>query len=78
MAVGLATPNDFWRSVGKATIKMEAKDKIFFLADIISCFGRNADLQEQVTTIFPQLLDEVNERNIILFLCLFLLLDIHR
>jgi hypothetical protein len=59
MAVGLAPPNDFWRSVGKATIKMEAKDKIFFLADVISCFGRNAELQEQVMTVFPSLLDEV-------------------
>ena len=60
MAVGLAPPNDFWRAVGTATVEMPPKEKIFFLSDVISFFGQNQRMQEMVTSLFPQLLNELS------------------
>jgi hypothetical protein len=62
MSVGLQPPDDFWKAVGTLTAKMKPKDKIYFLADIVSAFGDNMNpsLEESMFTLFPQMLEQVN------------------
>lgn len=59
MSVGLETPNDLWRPIGQATIKMKPKDKIYFLADLIASFGEDPMFEMSMTMYFPQLLSDV-------------------